>query len=72
MLRQGNTCRCDGRFVARISPRCIYTSGNTSTAAGLTVAVIRDKETGQFGIEPGALILADNVCTFLGINTILD
>jgi DNA replication licensing factor MCM6 len=40
--------------------RCIYTSGKASTAAGLTAAVQRDHDTGEFCIEAGALMLADN------------
>jgi DNA replication licensing factor MCM6 len=39
----------------------VFTSGKASTAAGLTAAVIKDEETGQFSIEAGALMLADNV-----------
>jgi len=51
------------KFVERMMPRCIYTSGKASTSAGLTAAVSRDPETGEFGIEAGALMLADNgVC----------
>eukprot|EP00485_Elphidium_margaritaceum_P003964 CAMPEP_0202686580 /NCGR_PEP_ID=MMETSP1385-20130828/2331_1 /ASSEMBLY_ACC=CAM_ASM_000861 /TAXON_ID=933848 /ORGANISM="Elphidium margaritaceum" /LENGTH=884 /DNA_ID=CAMNT_0049341181 /DNA_START=33 /DNA_END=2687 /DNA_ORIENTATION=- len=48
------------QFVTRILPRTIYTSGKASTAAGLTAAVMRDPETGEMGIEAGALMLADN------------
>jgi len=48
------------QFVTRILPRTIYTSGKASTAAGLTAAVMKDHETGEMGIEAGALMLADN------------
>jgi len=48
------------QFVVRILPRTIYTSGKASTSAGLTAAVMRDHETGEMGIEAGALMLADN------------
>ncbi|MEX2703533.1 MAG: LAGLIDADG family homing endonuclease [Candidatus Baldrarchaeota archaeon] len=47
------------RYVARIAPRGIYTSGKGSTAAGLTAAVIRDPETGGMSLEAGALVLSD-------------
>lgn len=44
-------------------PRSVYTSGKSSSAAGLTASVHRDPETGEFAIEAGALMLADNgVC----------
>jgi len=39
----------------------VYTSGKASTAAGLTAAVVKDEESGEFVIEAGALMLADNV-----------
>ena len=41
-------------------PRAVYTSGKASSAAGLTAAVVKDEETGDFTIEAGALMLADN------------
>jgi DNA replication licensing factor MCM6 len=40
--------------------KCVYTSGKASSAAGLTAAVQRDQDTGEFCIEAGALMLADN------------
>jgi DNA replication licensing factor MCM6 len=44
-------------------PRAVYTSGKASSAAGLTASVAKDEETGEFTIEAGALMLADNVPT---------
>ncbi|CAN0280353.1 unnamed protein product, partial [Ectocarpus sp. 8 AP-2014] len=41
-------------------PRAIFTSGKASSAAGLTASVMKDHETGEFCIEAGALMLADN------------
>ena len=48
------------KYVASFLPRTVYTSGKASSAAGLTASVSRDPETGEFGIEAGALMLADN------------
>ena len=48
------------KYVVGMLPRAIYTSGKASSAAGLTAAVIKDEETGEFTIEAGALMLADN------------
>lgn len=48
------------KYVCGFMPRAVYTSGKASTAAGLTAAVVKDEETGEFTIEAGALMLADN------------
>ena len=40
--------------------RAVYASGKASSAAGLTAAVQKDADTGEYGIEAGALMLADN------------
>ena len=48
------------KYVVDFLPRAVYTSGKGSTAAGLTASVARDPDTGEYGIEAGALMLADN------------
>lgn len=48
------------KYVCNFSPRAVYTSGKASSAAGLTAAVVKDEESGEFTIEAGALMLADN------------
>jgi DNA replication licensing factor MCM6 len=48
------------RYVTQFLPRSVYTSGKASSAAGLTASVLKDEETGDFTIEAGALMLADN------------
>jgi len=50
----------DYRYICSFLPRAVYTSGKASSAAGLTAAVVKDEETGDFTIEAGALMLADN------------
>jgi len=47
------------QFTSRIAPRGLYTSGKGSTAAGLTATVLRDKATGEYYLEAGALVIAD-------------
>lgn len=36
------------KFVERVAPICVYTSGKGSSAAGLTAAVIKDAASGEF------------------------
>lgn len=47
------------KYVAKIAPRGLYTTGKGSSAAGLTATVLRDKTTGEFYLEAGALVLCD-------------
>ncbi|QGR18791.1 minichromosome maintenance protein MCM [Stygiolobus azoricus] len=47
------------QFASRVAPRAVYTTGKGSTAAGLTATVTRDKNSGDFYLEAGALVLAD-------------
>jgi DNA replication licensing factor MCM6 len=62
----------------RFLPRAVYTSGKVSffclkfklwigiqasTAAGLTASVVKDADTGEYTIEAGALMLANNSVT---------
>ena len=48
------------RYVAKLSPRAIYTSGQSSTAAGLTATAVKDEfGEGRWTLEAGALVLAD-------------
>ncbi|CAH8509509.1 unnamed protein product [Schistosoma turkestanicum] len=52
------------RAAANLAPRVLYVCGNTATAAGLTVSTIREGNNsgGGFGLEAGALVLADQGC----------
>ncbi|KAI6657444.1 DNA replication licensing factor mcm5-A-like [Oopsacas minuta] len=47
------------KFVEKVSPVAVYTSGKGSSAAGLTASVIRDPSSRGFVIEGGAMVLAD-------------
>lgn len=47
---------------SRVAPKGIYISGNSSSASGLTVTLVREKGEGDFALEPGALVLADGGC----------
>jgi len=48
------------KYVCQLIPKAVYTSGKGSSAAGLTAGISRDSESGEFCIEAGALMLADN------------
>ena len=51
------------RYVNKIAPRGIYTSGKGSSAVGLTAYVTKDPDSGQAALESGALVLSDRgVC----------
>jgi DNA helicase MCM8 len=41
------------KAAASVSPRGIYVCGNTTTNAGLTVAVVRDSMTSDYAFEAG-------------------
>jgi DNA replication licensing factor MCM5 len=47
------------KFVEKVAPIAIYTSGKGSSAAGLTASVQRDATTREFYLEGGAMVLAD-------------
>lgn len=47
------------KFVEKVAPIAIYTSGKGSSAAGLTASVQRDANTREFYLEGGAMVLAD-------------
>ncbi|ORY33527.1 MCM-domain-containing protein [Rhizoclosmatium globosum] len=47
------------KFVEKVAPTAVYTSGKGSSAAGLTASVVRDPGTREFYLEAGAMVLAD-------------
>lgn len=47
------------KFVEKVAPIAVYTSGKGSSAAGLTASVQRDAVTREFFLEGGAMVLAD-------------
>ena len=44
---------------ANLAPRGVYVCGNTTSTAGLTVTLAREAGSGDFALEAGALVLAD-------------
>ena len=48
------------KYMTKISPRGIYTSGKSTTSAGLTATAVKDElGDGRWTVEAGALVLAD-------------
>ncbi|CAI5757721.1 unnamed protein product [Candida verbasci] len=47
------------KFVEKVAPISVYTSGKGSSAAGLTASVQRDPQSRDFYLEGGAMVLAD-------------
>lgn len=47
------------KYVEKMAPVAVYTSGKGSSAAGLTASVIRDSSSREFYLEAGAMVLAD-------------
>uniref|UniRef100_A0A8P4KKM6 DNA helicase MCM8 n=1 Tax=Dicentrarchus labrax TaxID=13489 RepID=A0A8P4KKM6_DICLA len=45
--------------VCNVAPRGIYVCGNSTSTAGLTVSLSKDAGTGDYALEAGALVLAD-------------
>uniref|UniRef100_A0A3Q3FY03 DNA helicase MCM8 n=1 Tax=Labrus bergylta TaxID=56723 RepID=A0A3Q3FY03_9LABR len=45
--------------VCNVAPRGIYVCGNSTSTTGLTVTLSRDAGTGDYALEAGALVLAD-------------
>uniref|UniRef100_A0A3P9N8Q9 DNA helicase MCM8 n=1 Tax=Poecilia reticulata TaxID=8081 RepID=A0A3P9N8Q9_POERE len=45
--------------VCNVAPRGIYVCGNSTSTTGLTVSLSRDSGTGDYALEAGALVLAD-------------
>lgn len=50
------------RACSRVAPRGVYVCGNTATTSGLTVTMVKEGSTGDYALEAGALVLADQGC----------
>eukprot|EP00475_Leptophrys_vorax_P015224 TRINITY_DN21590_c0_g2_i1.p1 TRINITY_DN21590_c0_g2~~TRINITY_DN21590_c0_g2_i1.p1 ORF type:complete len:623 (-),score=135.43 TRINITY_DN21590_c0_g2_i1:761-2629(-) len=50
------------KATANVCPRGLYVCGNTTSTSGLTVTMVRDGSNGDYSLEAGALVLADQGC----------
>ncbi|XP_033102817.1 DNA helicase MCM8-like [Anneissia japonica] len=50
------------KAVVNVAPRGVYVCGNTTSATGLTVTLSKESGTGDYTLEAGALVLADQGC----------
>ena len=47
------------KWVSRVYPRAVYTTGRGSSGVGLTASVLRDPVTQEMVLEGGSLVMAD-------------
>lgn len=47
------------KYLEKVAPRAVYTTGKGASAVGLTAGVHRDPMTKEWTLEGGALVLAD-------------